>query len=414
MGGRVIKVRCTTLRCTSWTFVQRSVVASCSRSYPRARAQSIYDTHLAFRPPRDAHAPPMQDQRVREPRPLVARHERHQVALDLHRVLLLRQAEQRREPLDVGVDHQPLVLSKPRAEHHVRGLAADAGEMDQLLHRVGYRASVALDQRLRHPDDRLGLVAKESRAVDLLLQDLRVGAGVVSRGAILREQGGGDHVDPRIGRLGRENGGHQELERAVVLQGAGRVGIGFLEARDDLANPRPPLGLGLTARAFPRCGSRLGGHQPAATSRARVNARNASTWRVFRTWSGSSQPLRAIPSPTATLVMPPVEWASAPIEKVTPRSRARRTMRQSRSRRCGSAFTSTAMPRAAAFASTCSRSIAYGSRCSRSRPVGWPRMARWGSSMAVSTRRVISASDIPKREWIEPITKSNRSSTSGP
>src|SRR5438094_8221368 len=33
-----------------------------------------------------------------------------------------------------------------------------------------------------------------------------IGAGVVSGGAILREQGGGDHVDPRIGRLGREDG----------------------------------------------------------------------------------------------------------------------------------------------------------------------------------------------------------------
>src|SRR6266566_2908934 len=66
----------------------------------------------------------------------------------------------------------------------------------------------------------------------------------------------------------------------------------------------------------------------------------------------------------------PVEWASAPIENVTPSSRPRRTMRQSRSSRCGSAFTSTAMTRAAALASTCSRSIAYGSRWSSSRPVG--------------------------------------------
>src|SRR6266568_6373978 len=108
----------------------------------------------------------------------------------------------------------------------------------------------------------------------------------------------------------------------------------------------------------------------AATSRARANARNASASRVFRTWSGSSQPLRAIPRPTATLVMPLVEWASAPIERVTPSARARRAMRQSRSSRCGSAFTSTAMTRAAALASTCSRSIAYGSRWSSSRPVG--------------------------------------------
>src|SRR5947208_1733583 len=370
MGGRVMTVGCTTLRYTSYELLQRSVVTSYDGSYPRARAQSADHAHLAFRPPRDAHATPVQDQRVREPRPLVARHERHQVALDLHRVLLCRQTEQRRESLQVGVDHAPFVLAEPGAEHDVRGLAAHTGELNQLLHGVGYRTSMALDQRLRHPDDGFGLVAEEPRAVDLLLQDLRVGAGVVLRRAILREQRRGDQVDPRVGGLRRQDGGDQQLERALVVQRAGGVGIGLLETGDDLADARPPLGLRLVARAPARWGFCLRGHQPAATSRARANARNASASRWFRTWSGSSQPLRAIPRPTATLAMPLVEWASAPIEQVTPSSRARRTMRQSRSRRCGSAFTSTAMPRPAALASTCARSIAYGARCNSSRPVG--------------------------------------------
>src|SRR5216117_1223831 len=339
-------------------------------SYAGTRTQPVYYTNLALRPPRDTHATPVPDQRVREPGPLVARHECHQVPFDLHRVPLFRQAEQRRKPLNVGVDHDAFVLPEPGAEHDVRGFAAHTGELDQLLHGVGYRASMALDQRLRHPDDGFGLVAEEPRAVDLLLQDLRVGARIVLRRAILREQRRGDQVDPRVGGLCRQDGGDQQLERARVLQRAGRVGIGLLETGDDLADPRPPLGLRLVARAPGRWGFCLRGHQPAATSRARANARNASASRVFRTWSGSSQPLRAIPRPTATLAMPLVEWASAPIEQVTPSSRARRTMRQSRSRRCGSAFTSTAMPRAAALASTCSRSIAYGSRCNSSRPVG--------------------------------------------
>src|SRR2546430_2915635 len=82
--------------------------------------------------------------------------------------------------MNVGVDHDPFVLAEPGAEHDVRGFAAHAGELDQLLHGVGYRTSMALDQRLRHPDDGFGLVAEEPRAVDLLLQDLRVGAGVRS------------------------------------------------------------------------------------------------------------------------------------------------------------------------------------------------------------------------------------------
>src|SRR3989475_10827273 len=195
MGGRVMIVGCTTLRYTSYELLQRSVVTSYDGSYPRARTIPVNNTELALRPPRDAHAPSVQDQRVREPRPLVARHERHQVALDLDRVFLFRQTEQRRESLHVGVDHDAFILPEPGAEYDVRGLAAHTGELDQLLHRVGYRASVTLDQRLRHPDDGFGLVAEEPRAVDLLLQDPWVGAGIVLRGAILREQRSGDQVD---------------------------------------------------------------------------------------------------------------------------------------------------------------------------------------------------------------------------
>src|SRR2546426_9014866 len=49
--------------------------------------------------------------------------------------------------------------------HDVRGFAAHTGELNQLLHGVRYRTSMALDQRLRHPDDGFGLVAEEPRAV---------------------------------------------------------------------------------------------------------------------------------------------------------------------------------------------------------------------------------------------------------
>src|SRR2546425_12031511 len=275
----------------------------------------------------------------------------------------------------MGAAHEAFVLLEPAPQYPVGGLPAYAGQLPQRFHRVGSLPAVSLHQCLCHPDDRSGLAAEESRTVDLLLEDLWIGVCEVLCRLVFREQRGGDHVDACIGRLGGENRGDEQLECAGVVQRAGRVGIGLLEARDDLADACPPLGLGLAGPAPFRWGARLRGHHPAATRRARANVRNASASRVFKTWSGSSQPLRAIPRPTATLVMPPVEWASAPIENVTPSSRARRTMRQSRSSRCGSAFTSMAIPRAAAVASTCSRSIAYGSRCNRSRPVRWPRMA---------------------------------------
>src|SRR6266496_3849549 len=62
-------------------------------SHPRARAPPIDHALLALRTPSDADAAPMQDEGVREPGPLVARHQRHQVALDLLRFFLFRETE---------------------------------------------------------------------------------------------------------------------------------------------------------------------------------------------------------------------------------------------------------------------------------------------------------------------------------
>src|SRR5438874_4025309 len=129
MGGRIIAVRCTTLRCTLWKVLQRSVVASYGGSYARTRAPPVHHADLAPWPACDADAPPMLDQRVREPGPPLARHERHEVPLDLHRILLPGEAEQRGQALHVRVHDDPFVFPEPRPQHHVRGLAADAREL---------------------------------------------------------------------------------------------------------------------------------------------------------------------------------------------------------------------------------------------------------------------------------------------
>src|SRR5207244_6717390 len=92
------------------SMVARNATGNASSSHSRTRAQSIHRAYLAFRPPRDAHAAPVEDQGVREPGPLVARHDRHQVALDLHGIRLSCEAEERCEPLDVGIHHHPFVL----------------------------------------------------------------------------------------------------------------------------------------------------------------------------------------------------------------------------------------------------------------------------------------------------------------
>ena len=63
---------------------------------------------------------------------MLARNEPLEVALDLHRVLLPRQAEPLREAPDVRVDDDPLRLAELGGDD-VGGLAGDAGQADELL-----------------------------------------------------------------------------------------------------------------------------------------------------------------------------------------------------------------------------------------------------------------------------------------
>src|SRR3954454_18561077 len=75
-------------------------------------AQRREDALLATRPPREADAPAVPDQQVREDTPVLARDDALEVALDLDGVLLAREAEALREAPDVGVDDDALRLTE--------------------------------------------------------------------------------------------------------------------------------------------------------------------------------------------------------------------------------------------------------------------------------------------------------------
>src|SRR5205814_4149325 len=96
------------------------------------RAEVVDHALLAQRPARVADPPPVPDQKVREAGPVLARHDLHQVALDLDRILLLREPEPLREPAHVRVHHDALGVPALRGDD-VRGLACYTGEPQQVL-----------------------------------------------------------------------------------------------------------------------------------------------------------------------------------------------------------------------------------------------------------------------------------------
>jgi hypothetical protein len=176
----------------------------------------------------------MVDQQVRPQRPLVLRHDAHEVLLDLHRVDgVVGQVEPVADARHVRVDGDADVLVVRVAEHDVGRLAADAGELGELVHRGRHLAAVPLGEGRPHRPQAFGLVAVEPRGLDVLLERLLRHARVVLGRAVLLEQVFRHEVDPLVRALGRQDRRDDQLERVREVEAAPGVRIGLFEDRQD-------------------------------------------------------------------------------------------------------------------------------------------------------------------------------------
>ena len=129
---------------------------------------------LAARLARVAHPPAVQDQPVAERGPLRLRDQLHQGELDLHRVVVLGQAEPAREPADVRVDRDARRVEGV-AEDDVRGLAADAGQRDEIVERCG--TSPPNRSTMRRQQARMFFALFRKKPVDLMSASQLRGVG---------------------------------------------------------------------------------------------------------------------------------------------------------------------------------------------------------------------------------------------
>ena len=90
---------------------------------------------------------PCQISRCGKRAPVLARHELHQVALDLHGILLPREAEPLREPPHVRVDDDALRRRRARPRRRSPSCARRPGSRTQLVDRPRHLAVVLLEQR---------------------------------------------------------------------------------------------------------------------------------------------------------------------------------------------------------------------------------------------------------------------------
>ena len=160
----------------------------------------------------------MKDEAQADGSPLCLGQEGAQVRLRLDRISRRAESETTAEAQDVRVDRQPRQPESDRADH-VGRLAPDAGQGDELLHRLRYLAVEALGDRARHCQEVPALRPEEARRADQLLDILEPRGGEGPRIGVAPEKRRGHHVHPFVSALGREDRGDEELVRTVVHEG---------------------------------------------------------------------------------------------------------------------------------------------------------------------------------------------------
>ena len=111
------------------------------------------------------------------------------------------------------------------AEDDIGGLAPHSRQGHELLAAARHPPLEALGEGLTDAEQVAGLGALEAERPQDRLEVLAPGGSQGGGVGVALEELRGDRVDARVGGLGRQDGGHEQLEGAVVVQGAGGVGV---------------------------------------------------------------------------------------------------------------------------------------------------------------------------------------------
>ena len=168
--------------------------------------------------------------------PILAGHDFDQGLLYFDGIVLAGEGHSAAEPAHMGIDHDSLGQMKGVAQDNIGRFPAYPGQFVEMLHGSGNLPAVIPGQGRRATADGLGLGTKKSGCADQALQLGSGDFGEVPGGVAAGEQGRGDLVDPLVGALGGQDGGHEELEGVGVVKLAVRVWVGTLEFGNDPAS----------------------------------------------------------------------------------------------------------------------------------------------------------------------------------
>src|SRR4051812_9129062 len=163
------------------------------------------------------------------------------------------------DPEDVGIDRHRR-LAERGVQHHVRGLAADAGQALERIAAARHLAAVLFQQDFGERDQVLRLGTEQADRLNVVLELGNAEVDDLLRRS--REELARGEVHRLVGRLRRQHHRQEQLERSAVLELGGRIRIRPGEAGEDLPALRGIhllLGLRTSARMRLRSSGLLAG-----------------------------------------------------------------------------------------------------------------------------------------------------------
>ena len=160
---------------------------------------------------------------------------------------MFREIQPARDTLNVRIHDDTRCDSVGRAQNDIRSLAGGAGNGEQFIHGLRHRSAEITQYSFRRADQRFGFVVEEAGGSDILRQLGLAHVGEVGDGWIFLKQAWRHLIHALVGALRRENGGHQQFPRIVVMERAGGLRVHLVQQFEDLLDAHLAFGSGFGA-----------------------------------------------------------------------------------------------------------------------------------------------------------------------
>ncbi len=156
---------------------------------------------------------------------------------DLPGILGPGQAQSKTQTLDMSVYGDTLMVSKSMRENDIGRLSGHSRQGQKVLHGGRNLGIIILYKCAGALNEVLGLIPVQAGGADNFFHFRLFGLSQIQNGGPTTEEVGSDSIDPGVGALGGQYGGHQELPGRMPGKLAAHLGISLTQTVQDGFGP---------------------------------------------------------------------------------------------------------------------------------------------------------------------------------